>query len=246
VPAADRSAFAAALGRPGTNVAGLTDGRGRAAADRFRVYRNNVVVSLAEALEAAFPATRRLLGEAFFRAAAVAYVEEEKPASPLLFRYGATFADHLARLPGVAPYPFVPEAARIEFARLQAYHAADAGPLPADALARLPLEALPAAVLAPHPATRLVAAPAGGLSAWRRNQDPPLAPVEAAAALVTRPRLEVMVTPLTAPAATFAAALLDGRPLGEAAAVEDLDLAPVLGALLTAGAFRASPLAGST
>jgi len=237
-PAYEQAAFAGALLRKGAALSGMTDGRGRAAADRFRVYRNNVIASLAQALEASFPTTRRLVGETFFRAAAVAYAEEEKPASPLLFRYGTTFPDFLATLPGLASFPFVPEAARIEYARLQSLNAADADPLPADALARLKPETLPAAVLEPHPATRLVATPAGGLSAWRTNQDPPLPTVEAAAALVTRPAMEVTVTPLSAAAANFASALMDGRPLGEAAAVEGLDLPPAIAALISSGAFR--------
>lgn len=236
--AAEATGFTAALTRRETPIAGLTNGRGRPAADRFRVYRNNVIHSLSEALAATFPATRRLMGERFFRAAAVAFAEENKPTSPVLFRYGEGFADFIAALPGLAAHPFVPEAARIEYARVQVFHAADANALQGDALAHLPAEALPALVLEPHPAVRLIRAPSGGVSAWQQNQDPALPPVEAAAALITRPGVEVLVTPLSAPAAAFAAALLDGRPLGEAAAVDDLDLAPALAALLGAGAFR--------
>ncbi len=41
----------------------LQDGLGRPAKRRFNVYRNNVAVSLTEALEAGFPAVARLLGE---------------------------------------------------------------------------------------------------------------------------------------------------------------------------------------
>jgi hypothetical protein len=236
--AAEQCAFASALVEKGATLSGLTDGRGRAAADRLSVYRNNVIVSLVEALEATFPATLRLVGETFFRAAARAYAEAEKPESPLLFRYGETFADHLARLPGLADYPFVPETARIEFARVGAYHAADAAPLPPDALGAVSRETLPGVVFTAHPATRLVPAPAGGVGAWQRNQDPPLPSVDAAAALVTRPVAAVIVTPLPAPSAAFAEALLAGRALGEAAAADGLDLAAALGALLSAGAFR--------
>ncbi len=36
-------------------------------ARRFAVYRNNVAVGLIRALEARFPVTRRLVGDAFFR-----------------------------------------------------------------------------------------------------------------------------------------------------------------------------------
>jgi len=236
---ADPGAFAGALEEKGRTLSGMTDGRGRDAADRFRVYRNNVVVSLSEALTATFPATRRLLGENFFRAAAVAYAEENKPDSPLIFRYGAGFPDMLAALPGLSAYPFVPEAARIEYARVQAYHAADAQPLAGDALAGVAPELLGAVVLSAHPATRLLDAPNGGLSAWRSNQDPPQPGEEAAAALVTRPAMALQVTGLSAPAATLARSLIEGRPLSEAAAVDGLDLAEALGTLLKAGAFHA-------
>ena len=236
--AADQPAFAEALNDKRAALSGMTDGRGRSAEDRFRVYRNNVIVSLAEALEASFPTTRRLVGETFFRSAAVAYAETTKPSSPLLFRYGGSFPDFLAGLPGLSNYPFVPEAARIEYARIQAYHAADAEPLAHDALARLAPDALPDAVLTGHPAAFLVHAPSGGVSAWRENQTPPQARVPADACLVTRPALDVMVTPLDTPTARLANGLLMGRPLGEAAALEELDLASALATLLSAGAFQ--------
>lgn len=246
-PAADQGAFADALDRAGP-LAGLHDGTGRPAPDRLDVYRNNVIVSLRDALATSFPATERLMGADFFAAAAVDFARAEKPASPLLFRYGAGFADALARLPGLAPYPFVPEVAAIEWARLCAYHAADAAPLSPEALAALPPDALPRLVLTAHPAARLVAAPAGGYGAWRANAGDAAANGTAAAGydatagvLVTRPRWQVLMTPLDATAMRLAAALLDGTALGDAAAAADtggdLALAPTLAALLSAGAL---------
>ncbi|MEM8855037.1 MAG: DNA-binding domain-containing protein, partial [Pseudomonadota bacterium] len=108
---------------------GFHDGRGRDAGDRISVYRNNVVVSLADAIANTFAATGRMVGEDFMKAAAIAFAKANKPRSPLMFLYGDTFADFLARLPGLADYPQVPEVARIEYARVASYHAKDAAPL---------------------------------------------------------------------------------------------------------------------
>ena len=50
------------------------DPRGGAAGVRFDVYRNNVTVSLIEAMEAAFPVVAQLVGKAFFTAMAREFV----------------------------------------------------------------------------------------------------------------------------------------------------------------------------
>ena len=124
---ADQTAFVGALTAPRTAVSGLHNGKGRPAADRFAVYRNNVAHSLTEALGTTFAATKTALGDAPFRALALAHVREEPPTSPVLFTYGATFPDRLAD-------PALRDLARLEHARVQAFHAADAEPASLDAL----------------------------------------------------------------------------------------------------------------
>ena len=244
--AVDAAGFVAALGGTG-DIAGVHDGAGRPAGDRISVYRNNVIVSLRDALKDTFPVTMRLMGETFFDAAATAFAKATKPASPMLWRYGEAFPAFLSELPGLADYPFVPEAAAVEFARLEAYHAADAIPLAADALAAVPAEDLARVVFAAHPAARVVPLPAGGLGAYAQNSDETAtdsgrAGSAARAALVTRPFLDVLVAPLTAGEARVAAALLGGAPLGQADGDSDV-LAAALTRLLSAGAFRALALA---
>ncbi|MEO1102313.1 MAG: DNA-binding domain-containing protein [Pseudomonadota bacterium] len=233
-----QDAFAAALSAQG-EIEGVHDGRGRPAPDRFRIYRNNVTVSLRDALRASFATTQRLAGEEFFDAAAVAYATANKPTSPMLFRYGDTFGDFLAALPGLDAYPFVPETARIEYARVIAYYAADTPALAADALATIAPEDLGNVAMTPHPATALLSVPHGGLAAWQANQNPPLPQTPAPAALITRPQMDVLVTALDGPSQSFTDALLKGAPLESAAAVDGLDLAATLGLLLCVGAFTA-------
>lgn len=238
--AGNQADFANNLGRHALALSGVHNGRGADATDRLRVYRNNVIVSLSEALATAHPATQRLLGEEFFQNAAVAYAMENKPRSPLMFEYGRDFANFLAALPGVEPYPFVPEAAAIERAMIDATNAADAPPLPADAMAEVPPEALGDVRFRKHPATRLVWCDAGGFGAWLSNQDPPRPAVQAVAALVTRPHVETLIEGLDKPAASFVDALISGQTLGEAASDADdaLDLPATLALLMTAGAFE--------
>ena len=65
--------------------------RGKAAARRYNVYRNNVMVSLIDALAAVYPAVQRITGVDFFRAMARFHVRAAPPASPLLLEYGRDF-----------------------------------------------------------------------------------------------------------------------------------------------------------
>ena len=55
-----------------------------------------------------------------------AFVEREKPRSPVLIAYGETFPDFIAaRFPGLGP-PYLVDLARLENAWVDAYHAEDA------------------------------------------------------------------------------------------------------------------------
>ena len=106
-------------------------------ARRFDIHRNNVARGIVETLRASFPVVERLVGEAFFAALARAYHAAAPPSSPLLFRYGAGFAAFIDGFPPARPVPYLGDVARLEWLRLQAYHAADAAPAGLDALSGL-------------------------------------------------------------------------------------------------------------
>lgn len=111
----------------GETPAGLSTWNGSDPAQRFAIYRNNVLVSLREALADTFPALRDHLGQAMFDQIALTYLCQNPPHSVMLAAYGDTFPDWLAghsecgRLPSWAA-----DLARLERAYVDSFHAADA------------------------------------------------------------------------------------------------------------------------
>jgi hypothetical protein len=226
---------------------GVVDPDGVACARRFGVYRNNVMVGLAGALAESFPTVRRLVGEDFFRAMAIAYARAVPPRSPIMATYGAGFPDFIARFEPVESLPYLADVARIEQAWVEAYHAADPDPFDPAAFASVAPDALPHLRLQMHPSMRIVRSAYAALSIWRCNTEAepvePLADVDAPEdALILRPETEVEVRTIAPGGARFLAALLAGRTVLEAwgEALQDaaaFDLSAHLAGLLEMGAI---------
>ena len=226
---------------------GLTTARGAADAARFAVYRNNVHVGLTNALSQRFPVTERLVGADFFRGMARVYVQDNKPASPLLFEYGEDFPDFVAGFAPARGLAYLADVARIEAAWSRAYHARDAVALTVADIAALAPERLAETRLAPHPSAGLVRSshPAGGI--WAAHQTEPVATVadrRPETVLMVRPDAMVNVHVVPAADAAFAAALIAGRTLGDAAgealaANPDFDFGAAIVGLVSLGAFAA-------
>lgn len=251
LPESHRAAYAAAFAPPlldpGQPAPSAVAGpRGKGAAKRYAVYRNNVTVSLIEALAATFPATRRIVGDDFFRAMARTHVRTTPPTSPLLFEYGRDFPSFIASYEHARAMPWLADVANIERGWLDAYHAADATPLEAQALTAIPAGQLPEVALVAHPATRIVrsAFPAVAIFAANRSAAPvgKIDETGAEDALITRPGLEVTVRRLPPGGAVFLARLIDGEQLGAAAAAAfaetpTFDLAASIRGMVDAGVF---------
>jgi hypothetical protein len=220
---------------------------GGPAGRRYDVYRNNVTVSLIDALAAVFPVTQRITGAEFFRAMARFHLRETPPTSPLLFEYGRDFPGFVARYPHAQAMPWLADVARLERAWLDAYHAADLGTLAPATLAAVRPERLADTRLTPHPATRIVASRFPVVSIFEANRgDGPIGRIEAVPedALVTRPGLEVLVRRLPPGGGAFLARLAAGEPLAGAASAAQaespaFDLAANIAGALAAGAFTA-------
>src|SRR5262249_36155261 len=220
--------------------------RGKAAIKRYNVYRNNVTVSLIDALAAAYPAVQRITGVEFFRAMARFHVRATPPTSPLLFEYGRDFPAFIEGYEYAQGMPWLADTARIERAWLDAYHAADAPPLSPDVLAAVPSDRLADLVFTPHPAAYIVRSryPAAAILPMHRVEGTttPLRSNAAEAALITRPDLEVAVRLLPPGGAPFLKTLINGETLGAAAATaiaqtSSFDVAGNLAGMIEAGVF---------
>lgn len=247
-----QSAFAAALLDADRAVPpGLVGPDGLPDLRRFAVYRNNVIAGLADALKAAFPATCRIVGDAFFAAMARAYAARHPPRSPVMLHYGDGFGAFVDSFEPAASLPYLGDVARLEHAWAVAYHAADAAPLAAAAFAGIAPERLPSLVLGLHPSVRIVRSRFPVVRIWRMNIDSgEPAPVDLDAggedALVVRPAADVEVRRLPPGAAAFIAALAAGARIVGAldAALADapgFDPAGALAMLFDAGAVVGGP-----
>src|SRR5262245_8892967 len=119
------AAFASALLDPAREVPSVVTGpNGKAAAKRYNVYRNNVTVSLIDALAAIYPAVQRITGDDFFRAMVRCHIRATPPTSPLLSKYGRDFPAFIERYEYAQSLPWLADVARLERAWLDAYHAA--------------------------------------------------------------------------------------------------------------------------
>ncbi|WP_111637266.1 HvfC/BufC family peptide modification chaperone [Marinomonas shanghaiensis] len=96
---------------------------------RFNVYRNNVYVSLMDALADIFPITQTLVGEDFFRAMAREYLQQNRPKSPIIREYGGTFADFIRAFEPSQSVAFLGDIADLEYKLLTLTHAPEFTPL---------------------------------------------------------------------------------------------------------------------
>jgi hypothetical protein len=166
-------AFATALLDPALPVPpGLRAWNGSDPGARFSVYRNNVVHSLVNVLADSFPVVRELVGDEFFGAMARLYLVDHPPTSPLMHRYGEGLPAWIADFEPATALPYLSDMARLEWARLCAFHAADAEPIEVQALVGLMQapERLASATLALHPTLAIVRSPHPIVSLWSAHQ----------------------------------------------------------------------------
>lgn len=250
--ASAQAGFAAAMLDPNRRCPdGLRSWNGSDPAARLAVYRNNVVGSLTDALADTFPVVQQLVGEEFFRAMAGVFVRRSPPRSRVLAQYGEDFPQFVGQFEPARSVPYLADVARLEFARVRAYHAADAEPVSAGDVG-LALSSgtrgdrIGDLCLVCHPSVCTLASSFAVVTLWAAHQGD--ADVEAVdvdrgeCAVVLREGLGVVVLRAPDGAASFVAAVLQGQRLGEAAATAELaastfDLTATLSLLLRHGAL---------
>jgi len=250
--------FAAALIAPAVPAGGAPDVPPEiarlVAQPGFAVYRNTVQKGCIDALQVNYPAVSRLVGDEWFRAAAMIYARANLPRQPSLLGYGSEFPTFLATFEPAAELPYLAGVARLDRFWTEAHTARDESPVAAAAVAEFAAPELARVVLHPHASARWAwfdDAPIATI--WGRNRTAEsivsdaasLAPdLEWAAegVLITRPRGAVLWTPLGKPGCAFLDACAAGGTLAAAAtaalyADPQADLAALIAQTLDAGAF---------
>ena len=212
---------------------------------RLAVHRNNVMVSLVDALAHSFPVTQELVGETFFRAMAQVFVRAHPPRTRVLSHYGAELPGFIARFAPAASLPYLADVAQLEMLRLQALHAADAHAMDAQAIAAVmhDAQALPTLRWRLAPSLHLLRSAHAAVSLWAAHQEgsglalEDVDPAQAESALVFRSGLDVMVWQTPPGMAELVVGLLLDDPFGQAleralAAAPDFDLTQALATLI--------------
>lgn len=217
------------LGGPAYLPAGLFAGNDAAVLRGLRVHANTISHARLVALEDTFPRTRQYLGDALFNQLSRDFVD----AGHARYRSPGTIG---VEFPGWLADPLAADLARVEWAWLESYHAADAPALSLAELAGSDEAALLDLLVRRHPAARAV------------NLGSVVAPLidpgfasDVAVLLVTRPLAEVRLSAVH-PAAAVALDMASGvLPLGNLLAhLAEIhpDGGAAVAALIGVGAFE--------
>lgn len=243
-----QNAFCSALKGKSAKLAawGLSNGE----APGLSVYRNSVAKASADALAATYRTVEQLVGEDWFRAAAVVYATDHPPVHPSLLDYGGSFPEWLASFPPAQDTPYLAQVAEIDKLWLEAYFAPDAEPLAPAAFSRLRPSELGRLSARLVPSARLAAFDQNIVSLWLAHHDLAASPdgFELTDApermLIARPFMEVEVWLLDAAGYAFFGSCAAGDSLLTAvdrmlATNPTADLAWIIATALEAGVFTA-------
>ncbi|MGH1576308.1 HvfC/BufC family peptide modification chaperone [Planktotalea sp.] len=242
-----QSDFRAALFDPQIVVPiSLTDGQSQPAGKRFDVYRNNVIMSLKEAMSESFPVIEKLIGTQNFASLAGLFVRKHPPKDPRMMLYGIEFPSFLETFEPLSHLGYLPDVARLELARRHSYHAADARPIDPSVFGTLPPEVLASATLSFAPALRVVRSDWPILDIWHFNMTDGAAKPTAGAqdVLLTRAEFDPEMHLLPAGSADLIEALAKETKLGDALDTLEnthpgFDFSALLGLLIQTNALTA-------
>ena len=194
---------------------------GKPSIKRFNIYRNNVMVSLTEAILDTYPVVSELVGNEFATAMARVYVGDNLPKSPVLLDYGEGYAAFIDTFEPAQSLPFLADMARLEWAWLRSYHSVDETPLKIEALNGVAQNELTRTRFGLCQSVQLLRSDYPIASIWSAHQGGDtvgeelgkIVPQEECV-LVNRPQWEVDMRILTPGTHAFFASLQTGHPLG--------------------------------
>lgn len=143
---------------------------GLSIAERLSIYRNNTRLGLTAALRDMYPVVNCLVGDAFFDWLAADYIKCYPLQSASLLTYGEHFAELIAQFEAARGLSYLADIARLEWLWHEAYHAADAQPLPLTAFAQIDPTQYGQLAFRLHPSARFIASDFPIDRIWESNQ----------------------------------------------------------------------------
>ena len=189
--------------------------------ERLKIYHNNVVGSLTEALRATFPITEQLVGTNFFKSMARAFIFEHPPEGACLHHYGKGFDSFVKTYAPAQSVPYLADIACLELAQNNAYYACDDLPLTGNAFSKIPAEELPTVTLNLRQSASLISSkyPLLEIRDFCLDEDktpkPNLDEEHHTKLLIHRQNLEVTFTPLCDDEYLLLKILDEGNSLGK-------------------------------
>jgi hypothetical protein len=142
--------------------------------ERIVVYRHTIFANYRNALGSTYRVVRELTGAPCFNAAIDAFVLAHPSTGGDLNVYGDALPSFLATYSPVAPLPYLPDVARLEWAMDEAHRAADAkgdAPRMLAALAAIPSDEIALQRFLLDPSCRLLHSAFQVLRIWQAHQD---------------------------------------------------------------------------
>ena len=207
-----------------SEIAACVSANGLTGKRRIQIYRNNLFVTLTDALRAVYPVVEKLVGDGFFRFAAHEFIHRYPSQHGNLHLFGHEFATFLSEFPAAEAHAYLPDVARLEWAQHEVYHAAEHAPLEPQSLTAIDPDRYESLCFTLHPARRLLHSPYPVVRIWEVNQpdfdgDQTVdlsAPGDCV--LVLRINGEIEFHTLVAAEHQFLAAISNGNTLGQAVA----------------------------
>ena len=190
--------------------------------DRLKVYHNNVIGSLSEALQATFPLIEKLVGEDFLKQMSREFIFNHPPKGACLHQYGEGFDDFIRKYEPAKPINYLSDMATFEFALNTAYYASDDVTLEPDALSHIPPEKLGDVTLKLRNSATLMQSKFAILQIRDfcldegQGNKPDMSKDYNTKLLIIRPHLEVNILPLEDDEYTILRLLEKNVPLGQA------------------------------
>jgi hypothetical protein len=221
-PAEWQAAFVQSLSNGLSPALGDTFADSLYKSERFAVYQNNIAYSLTQALGDLYPISKQLVGDAFFKGTALAYLKKHPPKQAAMVYFAWDFPIFLAGFEHTQSIAYLADVAQLELDWHRAYHAADAKTMAANDFQDIPATVFENARCQLHPSLHLLASYYPIFSIWQlhqgENKQKTINIDEPQAVVIVRSGYEPQVTLIDSATYHFYRLLQDNYSIYEAAA----------------------------